>query len=436
MRARGAEITDLVVLVVAADDGVMPQTREAIDHARAAGAPIIVAINKIDRPEANVDRVKQQLAELNLAPEDWGGTTVCVAVSAKMKENLSELLEMILLSAELLELQANPNVSATGVVLEAELDRRRGAVATLLVQQGTLRPGDSLVAGAQSCKVRALIDSLGKQVKEAPPATAVEVLGFDGVPQAGDMFQSVEALAVARRVAKIRQERDRKSSLSGTTRLTLEDLHERIREGDVTKLAVVLKADAQGSVEVLRDALRRLSSEKVKVEVMRAGVGGITEMDVMLGAASDAIIVGFNVRPERGVADAAERQGVDLRLYTVIYQLIDDVKQAMVGRLEPTLEEEALGAAEVRDTFRIPRTGTIAGCYVTDGKITRDARLRLLRDSVIIFESNVGSLRRFKEDVNEVQRGYECGIGIANFNDVKIGDVIEAFKVVETTPAI
>ena len=431
MRARGAEVTDIVVLVIAADDGVMPQTVEAIDHAKVAGVPIVVAINKIDRPDADVDRVKQQLNERGLIPEDWGGEVVTVPVSAKLKENLSDLLEMIMLNAELLELQATPKVNARGTVLEARLDRQRGPVATLLVRQGTLRVGDNLVAGVKSGKVRAMANDTGGNVKEAGPATPVEVLGLSGVPEAGDTFQVVEATAVARKVSEIRQERQRRASLAGASRLTLEDLHEQLVAGEKQELPIVIKADAQGSVEVLRDALERLSGEKVKVRILRAAAGGITEDDVLLASVSNAVIVGFNVRPERGVADAAEREGVDLRLHTVIYQLIDEIKQAMLGRLEPEKEETGLGTAEVRDTFRIPRVGTVAGCYITDGKITRDAQVRLLRDSRIVFEGRVGSLRRFKEDVPEVQQGYECGIGIANFNDVKIGDVIEAYQVKE-----
>ncbi len=436
MRARGAQVTDIVVLVVAADDGIMPQTVEAIDHARAAGVPIIVAINKIDRPEANVDRVKQQLVEHKLTPEEWGGETICVPVSAKTKENIEDLLEMILLQAELLELKANPKVPARGVVLEAQLDRRRGPVATLLVQEGTLRRGDSLIAGLASAKVRALLDARSRQVDEAPPATAVEVLGFDGVPAAGDHFQVVEEAALARKVAELRQQKQRQESLAGATRLTLADLHERIREGDRVRLAVILKADTQGSVETLRDALTKLSTDSVEVEIIRAAVGGVSENDVLFAAASDAIIVGFNVRPERGVADIAEREKVDLRLYTIIYQLLDDVRQAMVGQLKPTYEEVELGAAEVRDTFRVPRVGTIAGCYVTDGKVTRDARVRLVRDARIVYEGRVSSLRRFKDDVREVVQGYECGIGLDNFNDVKVGDVIEFYEVKEVRPEL
>jgi len=431
MRLRGAQVTDIVVLVVAADDGVMPQTLEAIDHARAAEVPIIVAINKIDRPNANVDRVKQQLSENNLAPESWGGDVVTVEVSAKMKQNLDELLEMIGLTAELLELQASPTVPASGTVLEARLDRQRGAVATLVVEEGTLRVGDNLIVGVESGKVRAMIDDRGTQAKEAPPSSAIEVLGLGGVPAAGDHFQVVEAAALARKVSEIRQDRQRQDSLASGRRLTLDDLHEQLRMGERVDMPVLIKADVQGSVEVLRESLSKLSGDKVEVKILHAAPGGITESDVLLASASNAIIVGFNVRPERGVAAIAAREGVDLRLYTVIYQLIDEFKLAMLGKLKPEFRETAVGAAEVRDTFRIPKVGSIAGCYITDGKMTRDARVRLVRDSVIVFEGKVGSLRRFKEDVAEVQQGFECGIGIANFSDVKIGDVIEAFALEE-----
>ena len=431
MRLRGAQVTDIVVLVVAADDGVMPQTVEAIDHARAAGVPIIVAINKIDRPNANVDRVKQQLGEKNLAPESWGGDTVVVEVSAKMKQNLDELLEMLSLTAEMQELTASPRVPARGTVLEAQLDRQRGPVATLIVQEGTLRVGDNLVAGMESGKVRAMIDDRGSQLKESGPSMAIEVLGLGGVPEAGENFQVVEAATLARKVSEIRQERQRQESLAAGSRLTLDDLHAQLRSADRVDMPVLIKADAQGSVEVLKDSLLKLSGDKVKVEVIHAAPGGVTESDVLLASASNAIVVGFNVRPERGVADIAVREGVDLRLYTVIYQLIDEFKQAMLGKLKPEYRETALGAAEVRDTFRIPKVGSIAGCYITEGKMGRDAGVRLVRDSVIIFEGKVGSLRRFKEDVPEVQQGFECGISIANFNDVKIGDIIEAFKLEE-----
>ncbi len=431
MRLRGAQITDIVVLVVAADDGVMPQTVEAIGHARAAGVPIIVAINKIDRPNANVDRVKQQLGEHKLAPESWGGDTVTVEVSAKMKQNLDELLEMMSLTAEMQELTASPTVPARGTVLEAQLDRQRGPVATLIIKEGTLKVGEHLVAGMESGRVRAMIDDRGTQLKEAGPSMAIEVLGLGGVPEAGNNFQVVEAATLARKVAEIRQERHRRESLTAGSRLTLDDLHAQLRAADRVDISVLIKADAQGSVEVLKDSLSKLSGDKVNVKIIHAAPGGVTESDVLLASASNAILIGFNVRPERGVADIAAREGVDLRLYTIIYQLIDEFRQAMLGRLKPEFRETTLGAAEVRETFRIPKVGSIAGCYITDGKMTRDAQVRLVRDSVIIFDGKISSLRRFKDDVAEVQQGFECGIAIANFSDVKIGDVIEAFELEE-----
>ena len=387
-------------------------------------------------PQADVDRVKRQLNEHQLTPEDWGGDTVCVSVSAKTKENLDELLEMIILSSELLELRANPKISARGTVIEAQLDRQRGALATLLVQEGTLRVGDSLVVGTESAKVRAMIDARGRQTKDAPPATAVEVLGFSGVPGAGDSFQVVEEASVARKVAELRQFKARAINLAAGSRLTLEELHARILEGEQVKLRVVLRADTKGSLQTLTDALTQLSGDSVQVEIMLAAVGGVTETDVLLAAASDAIIVGFNVRPERGVADAATRERVDLRLHTVIYRLIDEVRAAMVGKLDPTFEERAVGSAEVRDTFRVPRAGVVAGCYVTDGKFSRGARVRLVRDSRIIYDGKVSSLRRFKEDVREVQQGFECGIALENFNDVKVGDVLEAYDLKEIAPSL
>jgi translation initiation factor IF-2 len=356
---------------------------------------------------------------------------VTVEVSAKLKQNLELLLEMIGLTAELLELKASPSVPAQGTVLEARLDRQRGAVATLLVEEGTLGLGDNLIIGMESGKVRAMTDDHGKSLKEAGPSTAVEVLGLGGVPEAGDHFQVVEATALARKVSEIRQDRQRRESLSSGSRLTLEDLHAQLRQGELKEMPVLIKADVQGSVEVLRDSLSKLSGDKVEVKIIHAAAGGITESDVLLASASNAIIVGFNVRPARGVAEIASREGVELRLYTVIYQLLDEFKAAMLGRLEPEFKEQPLGVAEVRDTFRIPRVGAIAGCYITEGKITRDAKVRLVRDSVIVFEGRVGSLRRFKDDVPEVQQGYECGIGISNFNDVKVGDVIEAYTLRE-----
>ncbi|GAB4234256.1 MAG: hypothetical protein Kow00109_07210 [Acidobacteriota bacterium] len=427
MRARGAQATDIVVLVVAADDGVMPQTLEAIDHARAANVPIIVAVNKIDKPGAQPDRVKQQLSEHGLIPEDWGGDTVMVDVSAKTGENVDLLLEMILLVAEMLELKANPNRSASGVVLEARIDRGRGPVATLLVQNGTLRVGDNFIAGTAWGRVRAMFDDRGNSLEEAGPSSAVEILGLQGVPQAGDVFQVVDDAAKAKEMAEYRLEQLRQEELARTSRMRLDDLYAQLRAGEVKELPIVLKADTQGSVEVLEDALNRLSTDRVRIEVIHKGVGAITESDVLLASASNAIIVGFNVRPDAAARNAAEQERVEIRLYTVIYDVANEIRQAMEGLLAPTVTEKILGRAEVRETFRVPKVGTVAGCYVTEGALSRNALVRLLRDNVVVYEGKVGSLKRFKDDVNEVRSGYECGLSIANFNDIKVGDVIEAF---------
>jgi translation initiation factor IF-2 len=432
MRARGAKVTDVVILVVAADDGVMPQTREAINHARAANVPLIVAINKIDKPDANPDRVKKELADLGLVPEEWGGQTVTVAVSAKKRQNLDLLLEMILLVTEIAELKANPKRASTGTVLEAKLDRGRGPVATVLVQDGTLHVGDNFIAGTVVGKVRALIDDRGRAVKHAPPSTPVEVLGLPGLPQPGDTFQTVEDAAKARQIAMFRlnQARER-AQATRQPRLTLESLRKQIAEEGVKELPVVIKADVQGSAEVLGDTLTKLSDEKVKILVVHAGVGAINESDVLLASASNAIVIGFNVRPDRNAADIAEREKVDVRLHSVIYNVTDEIKKAMTGLLEPTLKEVRLGAAEVRQLFKVPKFGTVAGCMVTDGVIRRsgEAQARLLRDNVVVFEGRLGSLRRFKDDVSEVKTGFECGIAFERFNDLKVGDVIEAFVV-------
>ena len=430
MRARGAKVTDVVVLVVAADDGVMPQTREAIDHARAANVPIVVAINKIDKAGANADNVKRELAELNLVPEDWGGDTVMVPVSAKKKQNLDQLLEMILLSTDILELKANPKRSASGAVLEAKLDRGRGPVATVLVQDGTLHVGDNFIAGPVAGKVRALIDDRGRQVKAAGPATPVEVLGLTSLPQPGDSFQVVADAAKARQIAMFRETREKERALGAKGgRLTLESLKEQIAEGGVKELPLIVKADVQGSAEVLADTLTKLSDEKVKIRIIRSGVGAINESDVLLASASNAIIIGFNVRPDRNAQDTAEREQVDIRMHSVIYNVTEEMQKAMAGMLEPTFKEVRLGAAEVREVFKVPKIGAIAGCMVTDGRITRagDTQARLLRDNVVIHEGKIASLRRFKDDVSEVKSGFECGIGLANYNDLKVGDVIEVF---------
>jgi translation initiation factor IF-2 len=432
MRARGARVTDIVVLVVAADDGVMPQTKEAIDHARAANVPIIVAINKIDKPEANAERVKRELTELGLMPEDWGGQTVMVEVSARKRQNLELLLEMILLVSDIGELKANPKRNASGTVLESKLDRGRGPVATILVQDGTLHVGDTFIAGPIVGKVRALIDDRGRQVKQAGPSTPVEVLGLTGLPQPGDAFQALDDAAKARQIATYRQTQAKERALGAKGgRLTLESLQQQIAEGGMKELPIIIKADVQGSAEVLADTLAKLSDERVKLRIIHAGVGAINESDVLLASASNAIVIGFNVRPDRNAADVADREKVDVRLHSVIYNVTDEMKKAMTGLLEPTLKEVRLGAAEVREVFRVPKAGTIAGCMVTDGRITRsgETHVRLLRDNVVAYEGKIASLRRFKDDVSEVRAGFECGIALERFNDVKVGDIIEAFVV-------
>jgi translation initiation factor IF-2 len=427
MRARGAAVTDVVILVVAADDGVMPQTREAIDHARAAGVPIMVAINKIDKPNANPDRVMQQLSDLGLAPEDWGGNTVFCKVSAKKREGLDLMLEMVLLVSDLLELKANPNRAGTGTVLEAKIDKGKGPVAHVLVQNGSVSVGDSFVAGAVYGRVRAMLDDRGHKAKKAGPSSPVEILGLTSLPQAGDQFQVFADTVKARQVSEFRQQKLRERELVTTARLTLDQLHQKVKEGSIQSLPIVLKADVQGSVEVLTDTLTKLSTDKVKVRIIHAGAGAITESDVHLASASNAVIVGFNVRPERMAQELAEKESIDIRLHTVIYNITDELKKAMEGLLEPTFKETTLGRAEIRDTFKVPKVGVIAGCYVTDGRITRTAEARLVRDNVVVFEGRVGSLRRFKDDVSEVKEGFECGIGLAGYNDVKVGDVIEAY---------
>jgi translation initiation factor IF-2 len=432
MRSRGAKVTDVVILVVAADDGVMPQTKEAIDHARAAGVPILVAINKIDKPESNPDRVKKELSDLGLMPEAWGGETVMVEVSAKNKLNLELLLEMILLVTEMSDFKANPKRNASGTVLEAKLDRGRGPVATVLVQDGTLHVGDTVIAGTIVGKVRALIDDRGRQQKGAGPATPVEVLGLGGLPQPGDTFQALTDAAKARQIAMFRQNQAKEKALGGRgSRLTLESLQAQIAEGGMKELPIIVKADVGGSAEVLGETLAKLSDDKVKIRIIHSGVGAITESDVLLASASNAIIIGFNVRPDRNAADVAERESVDIRLHSVIYNVTDEMKKAMAGLLDPTFREVRIGAAQVRETFKVPKFGTIAGCMVTEGRITRagDTQARLLRDNIVVYEGKIGSLRRFKDDVSEVKAGFECGIGFEKYNDLKAGDVIEAFVV-------
>ncbi len=430
MRARGAQVTDIVVLVVAADDGVMPQTIEAINHSKAAGVPIIVAVNKIDKPDANPQRVRTELAEYDIVPEEWGGKNIFVDVSAKKRIGIDDLLEMILLQAEIMELKANPNRPARGVIIESKLDRGRGPVATVLVQAGTLKVGDAFVSGVAYGKVRALIDDMGRRVKEAGPSTPVEVLGFSEVPHAGDHFVVVEDEKKARQIAMARQRKERLAEISRQRRLKLDELYTRIQEGQIKELNIIIKADVQGSVEALKGALEKISHPEVKVRVIHTGVGGINESDVMLAAASNAIIIGFNVRPEPKAAHAAESEGVDIRLYRVIYEAIEDVKKALEGLLAPTLKEKVLGRAEVREIFPISRIGTVAGCYVLEGVIQRASDgIRVIRDNIVVYEGKIASLKRFKEDVREVQAGYECGILIENFNDIKVGDILENYVI-------
>jgi len=427
MRARGARVTDVVVLVVAADDGVMPQTLEAINHARAANVPIVAAINKVDKADAQPERVKRQLTEHGLMPEEWGGQTVTVEVSAKKRQNLDLLLEMVLLVSDLQQLKANPKRLAAGTVLEAKLDRGRGPVATLLVQNGTLRVGDSFIIGPIYGKVRAMFDYLGRPVIEALPSTPVEVLGLEDVPQAGDRLQVIDDTMKARQIALHRQAKQREAALAKSARLTLEQLHAQLAAGDVKELPLIIKADVQGSVEVLGDTLNKLSTDRVKVKVIHAGVGAITETDVLLASASNAVVIGFNVRPERKATELAQLEQVDIRLHTIIYNVTDEIKKAMTGLLAVVFKETILGRAEVREVFRISNVGMVAGCYLQDGKITREALIRLLRDSVVVHSGKLKSLRRFKDDVTEVRTGMECGIALENYSDVKVGDVIEAF---------
>jgi translation initiation factor IF-2 len=427
MRARGARVTDIVVLVVAADDGVMPQTIEAIDHARAAKVPIIVAINKIDKADAQVDRIKQQLSDRGLLAEDWGGDTVMVPVSARTKQNLELLLEMILLVAEIQDLKANPTRPAMATVLEAKLDRGRGPVATVLVRNGTLRVGDNFICGTVFGRVRAMIDDRGEQTKEVGPSMPVEVLGLEELPEAGDSFQVVTDTTKAKQIVLYRSEKERAASLAKTGRITLEQFHKRMAAGEVKELPIILKADVGGSAEVLRDTLEKLSNDKVSIRVLRAGVGAINESDVDLAIASNAIIVGFNVRPERNATATAEQEKVDIRLHTIIYEVVDEMKKAMTGLLAPVYKEIYRGRAEIREVFRVSKVGAVAGCLVMDGTISRDSQIRILRDNIVVHTGKIGSLRRFKDDASEVRSGMECGITIENYNDIHQGDVIEAF---------
>jgi len=427
MRARGAKVTDIVVLVVAADDGVMPQTLEAIDHAKAANVPIIVAINKIDRPDAQPERIKQQLADRGLLSEDWGGDVVMVPLSAKTKQNIELLLEMILLVADLQDLKANPTRPAVGTVLEAQLDRGRGPVATVLVRNGTLKVSDFFICGSVFGKVRALFDDRGGPIKEAGPSLPVEVLGLDSVPEVGDTFQIVTDTVKAKQIVVYREAKAREQSMAKGPRVSLEQLHQQLKEGETKELNVILKTDVGGTAEVLSDTLQKLSTDKIKVRVLHSGVGAISETDVLLASASNAVIIGFNVRPDRNAQATAELEKVDIRLHTIIYELTDEIKKAMAGMLDPVYKEVYKGRAIVREVFKITKVGTIAGCYVQDGIITRDASVRLLRDNIVVFTGKVGSLRRFKDDVSEVKGNLECGIGIANYGDIKPNDVMEFF---------
>ncbi|NEZ74322.1 translation initiation factor IF-2 [Clostridium botulinum] len=427
MRARGAQVTDIVILVVAADDGIMPQTQEAISHCKAANVPLIVAINKIDRPGANIDKVKQELTEYGLVAEDWGGDTICVPVSAHTKEGIDDLLEMILLSSEILELKANPNRKAKGTVVEAKLDKGRGAVATLLIQNGTLRVGDSIVVGSTYGRIRAMFNDKGRNIKSAGPSTPVEILGLSEVPEAGDKFYQVKDEKTARGIADKRKEKIRDEYLQSTHKVSLEDLYNQIQEGTVKELGLIVKADVQGSVEALKQSLEKLSTEEVKVRVIHGGVGAINETDVTLATASNGIILGFNVRPDNNAIIASERDGVDIKTYRVIYDAIEDIKSAMLGMLEPEFKEVVIGTAEVRQVYKISSVGTIAGAYVQTGKLARNAGARVIRDGIVIFESELASLKRFKDDAKEVAQGYECGLSIEKFNDIKEGDIIECF---------
>ena len=428
MRARGAKVTDIVVLVVAADDGVMPQTVEAINHAKAANVPIVVAINKIDKPEANASRVKNELAEYGIISEEWSGQNIFVEVSAKKRIGIERLLEMILLQAEVMELKANPHKPARGTIIEAKLDKGRGPVATVLVQSGSLKVGDAFLAGVHAGKVRALIDDSGKRISEAGPSTPVEVIGFSDVPSSGDIFTVVADEKRARQIALARQQKERLAEIARARKLTLDEIYAKIKEGEIRELNIIIKGDVQGSVEAMKDALENISHPQVKVKVIHSSVGGINESDVMLATASSAIIIGFSVRPELKASQVAEKEGVDIRLYNVIYEAIEDVKKALEGLLEPTLKEKILGRAEIRQVFPISRIGTVAGCYVLDGTMSRASDgVRVIRDNIVAYTGKLSSLKRFKEDARDVQAGYECGIMIENFNDLKVGDILEDF---------
>lgn len=431
MRSRGAQITDIAILVVAADDGVMPQTVEAINHAKAAEVPIIIAVNKIDKEGANPDRVMQELTEYELVPEDWGGDTIFVQLSAIKGEGIDDLLEMIVLVSEVEELKANPKRNATGTVIEAQLDKGRGSVATLLVQNGTLHVGDPIVVGNTFGRVRAMVNDLGQRVKEAGPSTPVEITGLNEVPQAGDQFVVFDDEKKARQIGEARQQKHIQENRTEQTKVSLDDLFEQIKQGEMKEINVIIKADVQGSVEALASSLRKIEVEGVKIKIIHTGVGAITESDIILASASNAIVIGFNVRPDANAKNSAESENVDVRLHRVIYKAIEEIEAAMKGMLDPEFEEKVIGQAEVRETFKVSKVGTIAGCYVTDGKITRDSGIRLVRNGVVLFEGEIDTLKRFKDDVKEVAQNYECGITIKNYNDIKEGDIIEAYVMEE-----
>ncbi|WP_234121215.1 translation initiation factor IF-2 [Clostridium hydrogenum] len=436
MRARGAQITDVVILVVAADDGIMPQTKEAINHCKAADVPIIVAINKIDKPGANIDKVKQELTENGIIPEDWGGDVVCVPVSARTREGLDTLLEMTVLTSEILELKADPKRKARGTVIEAKLDKGRGSVASLLVQNGTLHVGDSIIVGSTYGRIRAMFDDKGKKIKSAGPSVPVEVLGLSDVPEAGDKFNVVKDEKSARNMAELRVQKLRSANLAAKHKVSLEDLYSQIQEGKVKELSIIVKADVQGSVEAVKQSFEKLSTDEVKIRVIHCAVGAITETDIILASASNAIIIGFNVRPDNNAAALAEKEDVDIKTYRVIYNAIDDIKAAMAGMLEPEFKEVVIGRVEVRQVYKISSIGTVAGCYVLNGKITRNSQIRLIRDGIVILEGELGSLKRFKDDAKEVAQGFECGITLEKYNDEKEGDIIEAFEMQEVKPKL
>ena len=434
MRARGAQITDIVILVVAADDGIMPQTKEAINHCKAANVPIIVAINKIDKPGANPDKVKQELTEHGLVAEDWGGDVICVPVSARTKEGIDNLLEMIVLTAEIQELKADPSRKAKGAVIESKLDKGRGPVASLLVQNGTLHVGDSILVGSTYGRIRAMFDDNGKKIKKAGPSIPVEILGLSEVPSAGDKFNVIRDEKTARTMSEKRKEKLRTASLNSNHKVSLEDLYSQIQEGKVKELNIIIKADVQGSIEALKQSLEKLSTESVKVRVIHGAVGAITETDVTLASASNAIIIGFNVRPDTNATNAAEKEDVDIKTYRIIYNALDDIKAAMIGMLEPEFKEVIVGKVEIRQVYKISSIGTVAGCYVLDGKITRNSSIRIIREGIVILEGELGSLKRFKDDAKEVAAGYECGLTIDKFNDIKEGDILEVFAMEEIKP--